>query len=374
VTDWHELLQLTAPDKECGVVFVRGDFPNTPDAILARAQTREDSGSKGTFDIHFLAKPPPKETDVPASNTPDAAERTAATPSDDGEPDTSIQLEKEEFGGYKLGEKRAQGLANFRWPYMQYELRRKLGEVVRKGGYEGISFIKDGTMFQIIRLTAEVTPKREVVWPPQSINFRLGGKVQFGCPCSNGIDQSPTREYIFTNEGCRLVYKSEHYDHRLEIQVFVDGEERTIISDGDTGTINVDLFQTPTIIVTTYKLRATPKTKDKPEPYPLIPTVDAADIANYLGISEKSPEMTDKLWLASLTKQFDAVETLEICAVARYVEQILCVSSVPIISGNATTKSNVPGHSESSEFENISGTALVRNIMTSQYVELESVL
>jgi len=40
VTTWHELLQLTAPDDECGVVFARGDFPDSAESILARAQPR----------------------------------------------------------------------------------------------------------------------------------------------------------------------------------------------------------------------------------------------------------------------------------------------------------------------------------------------
>lgn len=352
ITDWHELLQLTAPDKVCGIVFVRGDFPNTPDAILARAQTREDSGSKGTFDIHFLSDPPPDDTSSAISHS----------------------TEDEELGGYTLGEKRAQGLANFRWPYMQYELQRKCGGVVRKGGYEGISFVKDGTMFQIIRLTAEQTPRREAPWPVQPIKFRLGGKVQFGCPCSNGIDQSTTREFAFNNEGYRLVYKSKHYNHRLEIQAFVDGEQRRITSNEDTGMIEVTLSQTPTIIITTYTLRDLSIIHTESDPYPMVPMVDPVKVENYLGVSNTSLEMTDKLWLASLTKQFDAVETLEICAVARYVEQILGVSSVPIGANNATASFNASDHSKHSDFENMSGIALVRNIMTSQYVELESIL
>lgn len=30
VTTWHELLQATAPSRDHGVVFVRGDFPDSP--------------------------------------------------------------------------------------------------------------------------------------------------------------------------------------------------------------------------------------------------------------------------------------------------------------------------------------------------------
>lgn len=339
------------------MVYVKGWFPNTPDAILARAQTREDTGSKGTFDIHFQPKSPPNGSTFATAPV-----------------------------GYILGEKRAQGLANFRWPYMQYELERREGEEVRKGGYEGISFVKDGTMFQIIRLTAEQTPKRKDSWGAQSIKFRLGGKIQWGCPCSNGITQSPTRDFEFEvlDDGYRLAYNSKNkdsnhrleYNHRLEIQAF-ENDEPKLITKCDktpaTGVIKVTLSQSPTIIVTTYTLRALPKTHKRSDTYPMIRMVDSTEIEKYLGISTTSPEMTDKLWLASLTKQFDAVETLEICAVARYVEQILGVSSIPINSGN-TEHSLDLDPAAGPDFESIPGIALIRNIMTSQFVELESTL
>jgi hypothetical protein len=116
VTDWHELLQITAPDDCCGLVFVRGNHPNTPDAILARAQRRDD-GSKGTFGLKLL-------------------------PNSD----------------FTLGERITQGMANFRWPYTQYELKRtaqdESGEDKSPSGtYEMISFVKDNMVFQIVRIT-----------------------------------------------------------------------------------------------------------------------------------------------------------------------------------------------------------------------------
>jgi hypothetical protein len=45
VSAWHELLQMTAPDDGCGVIFLRGDFPDSPDSVLARAQRRNERGS-----------------------------------------------------------------------------------------------------------------------------------------------------------------------------------------------------------------------------------------------------------------------------------------------------------------------------------------
>src|ERR1700709_2358818 len=87
LTDWHELLQLTCPDDTCGIVFVRGRFPNSPGAILARAQRRDDIGGKGTFGTRL--QPAELDTDL------------------------------------ELGDRLAQGWINFPWPSTQYELKRK---------------------------------------------------------------------------------------------------------------------------------------------------------------------------------------------------------------------------------------------------------
>ena len=260
LTDYHELLQLTAPDKDCGIVFVRGNFPNTPDAILARAQVRDDTGSKGTFDIHFRHDPEDKTS------------------------------------GYELGVRRAQGLANFRWPYTQYELKRKGVDEAAKGSYEGISFIKDGTMFQILRLTSGRLPRNIADTDTRSIQFQIGGKVQFGCPCSNGVEQSSTKEFEFTaiDDGCRLVYKSKHYTHRLDIQVFVNNQPAKITENRTTssGTVEIELSKhEPIVIISTYTLRDISKETNPP----MISDLSSMRIEDYLGISNTSLEMTDKL-------------------------------------------------------------------------------
>jgi hypothetical protein len=352
--DWHELLQLTAPDKDCGIVFARGNFPNTPDAILARAQVRDDSGSRGTFDIHFLHEP---------------------------KTETASHIDRKGPSGYKFGEKRAQGLANLRWPYMQYELERKGVKEARKGSYERISFIKDGTMFQVIRLRSGTLSKKDLkdtkgpdIQLP--IKFRIGGKVQFGCPCSNGIEQSSTKDFKFksVDGGYRLVYESKHYRHHLEIKVFINGLQTIITADEtkSSGVIEVALSKDrPTFILTTHTLRDVANLPSGVEHYPMIPMASSTEIEDYLGISNTSNEMTDKLWLASLTIQFDAIETVEFCAIAKYMEQILGVSSVPI---GASSRSSNSAKTTASTFEALPGIALIRNIMTTQYVDLESTL
>jgi hypothetical protein len=84
--------------------------------------------------------------------------------------------------------------------------------------------------------------------------------------------------------------------------------------------------------------------------------------------------MTDKLWLASLTTQFDAIETVELCAIARYVELILGVSSMPIPSSTSAASFGLTDYAAPVDVDNASGMALISNIMTSQYVDLESTL
>lgn len=154
LTDWHELLQLTAPDEKCGIVFVRGDFPTLPAAILARAQRRDDTGSKGTFG-------------------------------------TQVQRAKI-HSDLELGERRAQGWVNFRWPYTQYELLRKDDKWnEHTGTCDEISFVRDGTVFQLLRIIwghgSSLSEYSDSVddQENQTVRLKAGGLVQFGCPCSN---------------------------------------------------------------------------------------------------------------------------------------------------------------------------------------------
>lgn len=46
VSDWHNILQITVSHPE-GLVYVRGDYPDQPGSILARAQDERGRGSWG---------------------------------------------------------------------------------------------------------------------------------------------------------------------------------------------------------------------------------------------------------------------------------------------------------------------------------------
>jgi hypothetical protein len=402
LTDWHELLQLTAPDPYCGIVFVRGGFPDTPDAILARAQRRGGAGGKGTFGAQLI-------------------------PAD-----------------YELGERRAQGLANFQWPYIQYELKRKSVREDQSGTYELISFIKDNVFFTVTRIkpgepsdTSTSNRHKEnqhigihlggpsagqsdggVVSNPSpvpangGIDIRVGGTIRFGCPCSNAnpveVDKLDEFDVRPSSGNLQLNCSSSRYLKRLEIQFFkngrpvemahhlealtspaLSGKKTTKFSqDVDVSVLHhVELSsEEPTILVCSYAIRNS---------FDPVATVDMSSligIDNYLGIASQSLEMTDRLWSACLTTNCDDNETVEVCAIAKCAEQILSVSSIPMpeyepsrSESKGLTTMKLKGYTEqtsektpatlmSSEVDHDIGIALVHNIMTAQYVDLQSTL
>jgi hypothetical protein len=353
LSDYHELLQLTAPDDYCGIVYVRGHFQNNGDAILARAQRPDASGLRGSFGVQI-------------------------------DPDSH----------FELGEKQAQGLINFRWPYIQYDLKEKPGSHDGNSGtYEEISFVKDGTVVQIVRIKwgrggslsdfdSTNTSERE------TIKLKSGGKVQFGCPCSNGgppVADSFRVQFADHQLSCI----SSLYQKRLDIQIFVNNLPRDLgaavsIEVPDLSiTHDIDLYVgKPTIIVSTYALR------DSRTVGPAgLSELDGRyfeDIEDYLGTMATSLNMTDRLWTALCSTNYESSEAVEFCVVGRCVEQILCVSSVPVpgyfprmaaaIDPASSTAPEATIRPQSTGLEKEVPVALVRNIITSQYVDVQSSL
>ncbi|KAK0741581.1 hypothetical protein B0T18DRAFT_394152 [Schizothecium vesticola] len=155
VSAWHELLQITAPDEECGPCFVRGYFPDTGEAILARAQRRNQSGTFGLG---------------------------VGIPSD---------------ANYVL-EIAASGLINLRWPCTKFNLVRNdsLHSAIIFATYTICSLVKDQTVHQISRITPIRVPtsspaaeSRQAGRIPlnrtsKKFNLDVGGIMRFGCPSS----------------------------------------------------------------------------------------------------------------------------------------------------------------------------------------------
>jgi hypothetical protein len=200
LSGWNELLQITAPHPECGLVFARGNFPDKADAILSRAQNV--GGGGWGFQIT-----------------------------------QSSQL--------RQGKNTAQGLINFRWPFLSFNLLPPKGkgpaseDDVPVGTLYTCSFVVDGTFYQIVRIVQlewandsaslrrragpdvpEARPSEpssvpcddaspEVTKPDQLLTFSFGGEVRFGCASArqnyqgrslgagNGADrESGTRDHL----------------------------------------------------------------------------------------------------------------------------------------------------------------------------------
>jgi len=225
VTAWHELLQATAPDQDCGLVFVRGDFPDHSDAILARAQRRNQRGGFG------------------------------------------LEIRIEEDSPYVLERTPAQGLINARWPYSRFDfvhLNSAHGRSSAAFAHQSnCSFVKDQTLYQILRITpakilkslpaseaSSTTGDTQSTW---SLTIQVGGMLRMGCPNTcvasrpavadpslsvswrrPGTEPTPTGlsrpfydKYTATDpdDGVlrpALTLKSETHQRRLEIRVWVD--------------------------------------------------------------------------------------------------------------------------------------------------------
>ena len=335
ITDWHELLQLTAPEDTCGIVFVRGHFPNAPDSILSRSQRRDDSGNKGTF---------------------------------------GTRLHKaEDESDLELGERLAQGWINLRWPYTKYELRGKSEELdLSSGSYEQISFVRDGVLVQVIRLkwgheSSLSNYDSSDGLERKTARLKIGGLVQFGCPCSNRGPPDADSYHLSSGDGLACV--SERYQKSLEMHLFIDEVRQDLSAplhgldhDEISGT-EVDISSMhevelrdgePVIIVSTYALRGIDTNSSGLE------MATFTDLEDHLGVLNTSVKMADRLWTALCSANYEASEAVDVCVIGRGVEQILGVSSVPLPDNEDANMG--------------AATALLCNIMTTQYVDVQSSL
>ncbi|KAK3987693.1 hypothetical protein QBC44DRAFT_117231 [Cladorrhinum sp. PSN332] len=344
LTDSHELLQLTQPDATCGVAFVRGAYPDQAASILSRAQ----QGGDGTFGTYLL----PGTTDLDV----------------------------------ELGERKAQGWINFRWPYAQYELvrrDRKTGAVVGTGSgtCETMSFVRDGVVYQLHRLkwgrgsslSDSDDPGPNSPFSPSNVataRVGIGGGIRFSCPCSSASGCQDPDSFVVHSDANGLRCTSKNYQTTLNIGFNENGNLRHLtpihLPPGDAirkqGAPWIDLScearvtispGQATYLVSTYALQHE-TTETAISPY-LTELPD--DLRDYLGVDRDSLQMTDRLWTALCAANYEAVEAVEFCVVGRCVEQILGVTSIPVVQ---THPKKFPQ------------TALVSNIMTSQYVDVQA--
>ncbi|KAI0134260.1 hypothetical protein BJ170DRAFT_192465 [Xylariales sp. AK1849] len=350
LTDWHELLQVTAPDVNCGLVFVRGRFPNAPGAILARAQKPNYRGSKDLFGTRSVR----------------------------AELDSDLEL----------GQKKAQGWVNFRWPYVHYELKRKGDDSDSSGTYEQISFVRKGTLLQVTRIKWGHGSSLSDYGPDdapdkQTIRIRSGGRIRFGCPCSNRLvpDVDSYDLNVVNHDDTRLNCVSKKYQKRLEMQVVINGSPQNLrprrqpaIQDGaetiDMSSIHqVELsVGEPTYIVSALALR---------EENDLSNPIDGGHfehVQDYLGVERASLNMTDRLWTALCSTNYEAGEAVEFSAVGRCVEQIIGVASIPFSRQSLMQSifNSQVGKVRDDAGGIVKEIALVQNIMAPQFVDVQS--
>lgn len=337
VTDfWHEMLQMTAPDAQCGVVFVRGDFPDDPGAILARAQSFDQHRSWG---LRVCTK----------------LDGIGKTP-------------------YTLGSVTVQGLINHKWPYSQYELKMKGRD---PGIYSICSFVKDATVYQVARLKVGAATKKEGTGiqsqplgghsvsrrssitssPPKTlppVPFRLGGNMRFGCSCSIGKFQADDYKSSTSADEFQHACESSRYAQKLVMQLFSNGENVAIKKDMS-NSAQPDLFNSDIEAPenrqswkkkwshTSIRHEATVKSDDATvviAAFRLQPVSDdlslkpikSSEIEEYLGAGEGSIRATKRLWDACKTSNNEAVGFDDVTAIARAVEYVKNVASVPVLS------------------------------------------
>ena len=370
LSSWHELLQITAPDEECGLVFVRGDFPDDPDAILARAQRRNQRGTFG-MTIH----PPPRS-------------------------------------GWVQEPTPARGLINLQWPYTQFSWTKNDDRF----GAEQValcstcSFVHHDIIYQIAR----VIPRQMTTSSPNSSaeNLRdmsagnveftidIGGIVRFGCPytATRRRENTPllipppfyddyARTPPFEKESYVLSTTSHIHKKRLEIRLWVNHVPRKLklhhcnvaeplenpqplLNNGHLAcqyrAIGLHATQheklrrdEPTIIVAAFSLVDAREALNEKA----VDVIPYMEVQQCLGVADDSPMAPYRLWSALLGSSSLSADSFELNAVGRAVETVLGVSCLPV---------RVNTRSANSEAD--LGIAMLNNIMSNQIVDLESTL
>jgi hypothetical protein len=390
VSMWHELLQMTAPDPECGLVFVRGDFPDHPDSILARAQRRNQVGTFG-----MTIKVPPEANWV-----------QEPTP--------------------------AQGMINLRWPCTRFHWTRsddKLGSI-DIASFVVCSFYKEGTLYQIARVVprrlTKATPSTSLEnvskaplasngsgggWDNIEFTVDVGGLIRFGCP-STAVNRArndkhnPTAvpppfcdKYTRTPEQGKAFLvscTSDAHRKRLEIRVWIDREAQELtLHDCQSprlqhGPVPTDEHNEEccylhvlkngltlqddraTVIVASFSL----VDAENPlinEAQPVIP-YDA--VKSYLGVVDRSLWAPYRLWSTLIGPSSSTGDSFELNAIGRAVETILGVASLPRLSRETSCTSSTMSPDVQGGIHNTpqarNGVALLKNIITPQFVDLES--
>jgi hypothetical protein len=401
LTAWHELLQITGPDPSCGLVYVRGDFPDDANSMLARTQRHNAQGTWGL---------------KPEFNDQDDLRLTG--------PDIT-------------------GFINLRWPCAQFSLRC---DGYEDGTYTTCSFVKENILYQVIRIVPGkpsadrpgVNLPTQQQSEPRKLKFKIGGRVRIGCPRNSHHSESlgdiadPTVYY--SEQAKTLSFRSSLHSNSLALRMWVNRQQVELKPGSPiakkntvdmTAVHEVELVETPTVIVASFSLfnSASDETHKETIMIEGLPQLILSSVAqDYLGVADSSKNASYRLWQNIISQEDKSYKLkrsdFELNTIGRSIEQILCVSSIPMInpitkeepkvqsegSGeerqhlrDEVTSTNViesvsPTNKESQkDLESISGNgttaspsrdihithkgvALIKNIISSQWVDLESTL
>lgn len=305
-----DLLQLTAPNPDgCGLVFARGNFPDEPQSILARAQ-RPGFG----FGMRI-----PEKVQYRWNESLQSKERR---------------------------DRKLSGYLNYRWPVLMETLKDATGSTIA----ETLTawYIKDGTLFQVTKISARSSRKQEIVEVP----YRLGDRMRFGCCCTGcptSTDMRFHKSYRHTaslsHGKTLLMAEDKDLKTRTYMQWFIDAEPQEIElknAKTDFGSVHVGsngvikLRSEPVIVVHMMSLRCSAEKYEVFQRAP--PSMD--EVEAELGITAGSA-CWGKIWRSDLGStevqgnlfptECSNLEThqLKLDIIARTVEYLISVASVP---------------------------------------------
>ncbi|KAL2064542.1 hypothetical protein VTL71DRAFT_3679 [Oculimacula yallundae] len=320
----HELLQITAPHSENGVVSIRGSFDDNSDAILARAQ--RSVGGKSTFGLKWAG-------DIPSS--------------------------------YNCSDRIAyHGLLNFRWPYKKHVL---FCHGLIPGTISSFSFLKEDMVYQILRFKpgqvyhsdsntkldrGEITshpsspqPEGQLLQHPDALTtgdlpskdpwnhscrIELGGMIR---PYQSLI---PARKphYVTRLSGNTLSCNIPQQGLQLSFELFMNGEKKALsfASPVEHHDLEVNMMTEASFRlwpgkITTLVGRISLRSETDPPFNVPLPTSD--ELVEYLGASQTSENATDRVWANRIDMNAE-IDYDDFCFSAACLEQILGVTSVPM--------------------------------------------
>ncbi|KAI4860066.1 hypothetical protein F4820DRAFT_462006 [Hypoxylon rubiginosum] len=338
-----ELLNMSATDKEQGIIFAHGNFESTYYASLARAQRHD--GGKATFGLGIAVNQDPLHT--------------AASPNENSR-DSRLEL----------GQMTERGCFNYRWPYNEYALllhEKKDSGPKEIGTCARVSFVKDGILYQVIRLEKECRPEANIYhYVPWSVKVALavGGPINFA---AFNTEDSSTHLRVSKGLASQLEIRvsqlsGDKYDPLcLE---WPDNKDNESTAEGPCYTF-ADLpdGKRPLTLIAEFRLR---KVDGKSPSWPETPT--SAQIYDHLGVYPYSRMATGVMWETIFLKREQESnyfsELPEANLVGRCVEKILAVDLVPTAFKN----------NDNLEFEEMESLTLVSNLFLRPSINLESFL